>query len=344
MPPGKPRFGPHLRALILHGKEGYLRASYTERLQQAIEDAGLATDLVRFGGDPSTLADILDECRSPGLMVQHKIVVVDDADVLLKERKDDDTPAPPGARKPRKARELIEDYLENPSDTATLVLRAETWRPGRIDKRVAACGMTIKCEAERPDQLAAWAVGRAAEEYGATLQRNAARALVDRIGPDMGRIDTELAKLSCGTTDGTITPELVHDLVGFSREETAWIIQDAVMSRAHPEQILGKIRELLTVSRVPPLLCRFAFLDLATKLHVASRAAQAGRPKDVNFKLWGAGSAILAAGRHVRPDDAAALLRAAVDTDAAGKSGRGDEIIAVETLALRFIDVLRRAA
>jgi DNA polymerase-3 subunit delta len=276
-------------------------------------------------------------------MQQHKIVVVDDADEMLKDREDDDRG---GGRSSLRPRDLVQRYAEAPCDSATLVLRAEKWNKGKLDKAVERVGVVIKCDAPSPAEAAAWCVARARKAHDHALERDAASALVDKIGPDLGRLDGELAKLSAAVgVQRPITLAIVHELVGFTREETVWQIQDLVL-QSDPETVLGKIRDLVTVSRVPPLLCRFALIDLARKLHGSAAGFASGASQavlDANLKLWGPAKArILSIARRADPARLAELLRESVDADHAAKSGgSSDEVRDLERLAVRFASVLR---
>ena len=313
---------------------------YLDRLRESIAQAGIEADVIRFDAQTAKLADVLDECRSFGLMQQHKIVVVDNADEMLKDG--DDAPRGKGALRPR---DVVQRYVEAPVESATLVLRAERWNKGKLDKAVEKVGAVVKCEALAPQDAAAWAVGRAKKRYECVLEREAAAALVEKLGSDLGRIDTEVAKLSAAAGPGEpISLGLVHEMVGFSREETVWQIQDLVL-QADPETVLSKLDDLLTISRVPPILARFALVDLARKLHgvgagFAGGASQAAL--DANLKLWGSSKMkILSIARRAEPAKLADLLREAVEADFAAKSGgTRDEARALERLAVRFASVI----
>jgi DNA polymerase III delta subunit len=82
-----------------------------------------AVDEFNFDGATCSLADVLDELRSYGLMSQHKVVVVDNAEQFMQG---DDR------------RRAMERYAESPMQDATLILRSGGWRPGTFDKLVAA--------------------------------------------------------------------------------------------------------------------------------------------------------------------------------------------------------------
>lgn len=317
-----------VRVAILHGKEAFLRSAFTGQLRDAHAASGEPVDVLRFDGSEAPLAEILDECRSFGLMSQHKLVVVDNAEALA---------AREGARP------ALESYAKAPNETATLVLRAETWRPGNLDKAVKKVGVVKKCEAPDEATASAWARRRAEKRHGVSLPAEAARALVGKLGPDLGRIDAELGKLASAAgaegSGGVITAELVGELVGFTREEAVWGIQETLLT-ADAEGCLSKLRELITVSRVSPVLVRYAMVDLARKLHAGSRGLERGTPASVlrkELKLWGpAASAVLGAAGRISPESAASLLSSAVEADAGGKTGAGDEVRGLELLALRF--------
>ncbi|HMN40538.1 MAG TPA: hypothetical protein PKE29_06795, partial [Phycisphaerales bacterium] len=125
--------GAETRMLILHGSDRFLQDEKMQALAAALnkQHGADGVDTIRFDGQqgPRIIADVLDECRSCGLMQQHKVVVVDNAEMLLKETEGDEAPAKPaprGGRRapvPHTAREVLENYAAEPSSSATLVLR-----------------------------------------------------------------------------------------------------------------------------------------------------------------------------------------------------------------------------
>jgi len=321
--------GPACRILVLAGKEAFLREDYTTTLRKAIEATGAPVDLIRYDGATALPADVLDECRSYGMLGQHKIVVVDNADQFVKEE----------------SRPLVERYAQLPCDSATLVLRCDSWRKGNLDKMIARVGRIQPCDEETIPKATKSAVKFARETYQRTLEPDAAELLIARLGPDLGRIDSELAKLAAATTaDKPITLDLVRTMVTMTREEKAWVIQDYLLN-PDPEPALLKLRELVEVSRLDPVLIRWAYIDIARKLHAVAQdiargvpAAAAGRA----LRLWGpSASAIRSVGSRVPPHQLADLLHNAVEADFRGKTGQGDPVRTLEALTLRFADLSR---
>jgi DNA polymerase III delta subunit len=289
-------------------------------------------DTIRFDGQagPRILADVLDECRSTGLMQQHKVVVIDNAEMVIKEM-EDEAPAPPKAagRKrapaPHSPREILENYAADPSPTATLILRAATWRPGNL----------------------AWAQKRARESHKTSIDAKAAGALIATVGTELGRIDTELEKLAlaAGGEGQPITAALVEQMTGQSREEEFWAIQDRLLE-GNPGTTLAELRDLIEVSRHDPVAIGWAYMDAARRVHMAAAAVKQGTPlKSLArpLKIWGFGpefdrkiALMEQAARSAGPARAARLFNAVVAADAANKSSLGDPMRNLEVLTVRF--------
>jgi DNA polymerase III delta subunit len=137
--------GPEHRVVLLHGANTFLAAEYTTQLKDKLQAAHGALDVLHFDGKEHKLADVLDECRSFGLMQQHKMVVVDSAEELVKE---DNRP-------------LVERYAEQPTEGATLVLRATKWYKGKLDDKIAAVGIMVECGDIGEAMARTWAIRRA---------------------------------------------------------------------------------------------------------------------------------------------------------------------------------------
>ena len=320
-----------IRVLVLHGQEEFLRNEHLRRLEAALEEACGGFERFDFDGRSVDAATVLDELRSFGLMQEHKLVVVDDADEFLSAG----------------ARSAIERYAEAPMEQATLVLRATRWNRGKLDTLVQKVGQLLKCDQPTEGQAAAWCVARAAKRHDAELDRDAATLLVERIGTNLTRLDTEVGKLlSAATGDKPhITRDLVVELVGMSREEEAWELQSALLQRG-ADGGLRMLRQLREISRTPDVLITWSLVDLARKLHDAARLLAAGRPEGSvakTLRLWGPSqSAILSAARKLGPGRAAQMLKDAIGTVEAMRSGRaGGPDRTLEAMVVRMADTVR---
>ncbi|GAB5497386.1 MAG: DNA polymerase III subunit delta [Phycisphaerales bacterium] len=322
--PTQPTLDPKGAIFVFHGKDAFLRADYTSQLRDKLLETHGEIETIHFDGTRDAFADVLDECRSFGLMQQHKLVVVESADQLVK-----------GAGRP-----LLERYADAPVDGATLVLRCDTWHKGNVDKLIVSSGGEVhKCEGLAPNEAAAWAVKRAKEHHGVKLERDGAMLLVDRVG-ELGRIDSELGKLAVDAGKGSITREMVAETVGMTREEEVWSIQSMILSSG-PEELLTQLRVILdNTKQDQSVITLWACMDLCRKLHSASQAlAQGQNPASIagSLKLWGPSrDAIMGAARRIHPVQAGRLLSLAVEADRKSKSGLGKADRLLERLTLQI--------
>jgi len=310
---------PSMRVVILHGKDGFTILERLKRFQRALTDTHGEVSRFDFDGATARVVDVIDELRTFGLLATHKLIVVDKADQFVAGEE---------------ARRALERYAESPMQEATLVLRAETWRPGNLDKLVAKVGTVLKCEPPDDAVASEWCARRAEKAHGVTIGGDAIQALVSRVGSDLARLDTELAKFGAYLAtepEGSriVTKALVTALTGQSREEAAWSVQEALLS-GRPAEAIRRVRELVEISQAPEQLILWSLVDLARKMHDAARLLEEGQPEQGvarQVKLWGASTTpTLRAARALGPSGATRFLAAAIDLDRRSKSGQAGEL------------------
>lgn len=301
-----------MRVVVLTGKDGFLRVERTRQLAEALDAVHGSVDRFEIDGAGAQLSAVLDELRSYGLLSPHKLVILDNAEVFM------------GVEEKRRA---MERYAENPLQESTLLMRAAgRWSPGKFDKIVeAGGGAVIKCEAPSDADAIKWCGVRSAKKHGVELEAGSADLLVERIGPDLARLDSELGKLAAAAGEGKpITRTLVAEFVGLSREEQAWEIQ-SVLLRSGTKAALEKLNELIHIGGVPEVMIGWSIVDILRKVHDASRLLAAGQNEFAiakQLRLWGeAQSLVIETARSIDPNSAARLLDLAVRTDARTKSG-----------------------
>ncbi len=347
---------------VLHGEERSLILDKTVAYQAALESLHGQCEVITFDGNSARVADVLDELRSTGLIATHKLVIIDNAELLLKEKDDDvgspAAPAPSHSSSSRTPRELMENYAKRPESTSTLVLRAGTWRAGKLDKFIAESGGVVeKFVQMEPVEAGTWVVKRALSHHACVITPDAAAELVNLSGVGMARLDSDLGKLAvlalenaaspvpasaskaAGAPRPTITRDMVRALVGDSREEALWDIQTHALS-GNANEALRQLHRALEVSDHEPVAIGIAYVDLARKLDSAARGLAANEnPRALagRLKLWGRTSdMILRIAGRLSPADAHELFRHAIDTDRRNKSGEGDQIHNLEALTLHF--------
>jgi DNA polymerase III subunit delta len=195
-----------------------------EALSAILHQLPANTQRVDVDGQIAELAEILDELRSFALFGSGKSVVVRNADEFVS-----------------RFREQLEDYVAAPSSSATLILRFSSLPTNqRIYKAILKTGQIEKCDP--PKDLAPWIIQRATQSHKATITPDAARLLADLIGDDLGRLDSELAKLAIGSNK--IGTEEIAATVPFQRERQMWDLTNA-LAAGNREDALKRWRQLL---------------------------------------------------------------------------------------------------
>ena len=177
-------------------------------------------------------------------------------------------------------RTQLEDYVARPSRSGVLVLDLDSLPSNtRLYKSIAAEGLLVDCGAPAPARLNKWLGSWAKQHHGAELSPAAAETLVELIGPELGLLDQELAKLALlAGKDRKITPELVGRSVGGWRTKTTWEMLDAALDGKTQEAMLQLDRLLASgeqpigiLGQISASLRRFA---AATRLVLQAEAAR----------------------------------------------------------------------
>ena len=320
--------GTGTRILLLHGPDPVAKREALERLSAALEAEHGELEWTRFDGREANAATVLDELRTFSMLGRYKVVVVDAAEELITSN-----------------RSVLERYAERPVSGATLVLRAEQIRPGKLEKRIESVGAVVACEP--PDAAAArrWLVETAEARHGASLAPEAADALIERVGADRQRLETELEKLATmAGSAGAIGAELVMQQVGAAGEARAWALQTELFealaaNRFDAERPIATAREAVELTGESDVLLLFVVADGMRKLASGARLREAGVsereiPKRVG--VFGPGrDPYLRALKRVGPRAATRLLDRAMALDRRSKSGLGTAARAVETFCAR---------
>ena len=306
---------PGMPVVVLHGPETFLIEEYTRRLSNGLEQLHGEIEHFMFDGASCSLSTVLDELRSYGLMQSHKLVVIDNAGEFM--RGSGHRPA-------------MERYASDPMSEATLLMRSRDWRPGNFDKAVKAKGTVVKCEAPGEADALRWCSARAEKQYGVEIAQPAAQLLVERIGPVLSRLDTELGKLASSIETsadhpGVISKEAVVELVGLGREEQAWLIQEPIL-RGDRAETIRTVHALYDISRAPSVLMMWACIDLARKLHEAAILLEQGQPASSlgrPLQLWGAAArSVPAAAGRLGSSKTRVMFHHLLDLDRMSKTGR----------------------
>ncbi len=243
------------------GDDPYLRRETMDAIVASAlgPDPDLAA-VTRLAGDRAELVDVLDELRTLPFLSRRRVVIVENADPFITAHRAD-----------------LEAYVEHPSPTGTLVLVPKTWPSNtRLAKAVTKVGESIDCKAPREAELPEWLIRLAKDHENTTLDPDAARLLVELVGPEVGLLASEVAKLATYVgTAARIRRQDVARMVGAGRVETIWRVLDAATT-GKPASALDDLDRLLTSGEHPVGLLAAMSASLR-KLHHAGALRAARR-------------------------------------------------------------------
>jgi len=258
------------------GDEPFLKRLVLTELRRRAAGEGGEFSGTELEGDRATARDVFDELSTISLFGGGpRVVIIEDADKFVTTY-----------------RERLEDYAAKPAPSGVLVLEVGTWASNtRLYKAVAALGGNIQCVAPAPAALVKWLGGWAKRRHGAKLDHDAAEMLVEAVGPELGLLDQELAKLASAAGAEAISCELVDKFVGSWLTKTAWDMIDAALEGRAPEAMKQLDRLLSSGEHPIALLAQMAstLRRFAAATRMLEAAEQGGRRAQSRALLQEAG-------------------------------------------------------
>ncbi|MBM3140059.1 MAG: DNA polymerase III subunit delta [Chloroflexi bacterium] len=195
-------------------------------------------------------------------------------------------------------------------------------------------------------EVAAWLDARASER-GIAIEPRATEALVGLIGPQLRLLASELEKVATYTGGRAITAEDVHLLTPQAREESVFNLVDAVVE-GRGAAALRVLTQILEDGGQPPAYLQ-AMLARQVRHLVRATELLEGRADERAIGTATGVSNAFALGKLVR--QARAITREAAEqslreierSDQLVKTGKLNEVLAIELLALRLSLIAERA-
>lgn len=233
--------------------------------------------------------------------------------------------------------QVAEALAAIPPDT-TIALVAHGKAPAALKKAVEVAGgeelaFEAPKEREMPKRLVA-----DARELGFTLEIDAARMLVERMGARSVRLRTELERLALWAGEGgTVGAADLEAMISDTSEEAIWTLADAI-TEGDEAKTLNVAEQLVSQGEALPRIIYSVAPRLRQAL-VAAREIEAGRPpKDVASGLSMHPYAAKMLVQRVRgrsPADLDASIRALADLELWSRGGSDYPEAVAFTFALR---------
>ena len=197
------------------GEEGF----YTDRLTDYIAENVLPEDERGFNqtvfyGLDTTMDAVVDAARSFPMMADRQVIIVKEAQLI-------------------KNTDALLSYLKHPQPTTVLVFAHKN---GSLDKRkkIAAelekVGAVLEFKKLKDEQLPTF-VNNYMRGKGVVADEKTVQMICESIGADLSRLASEIDKLLLVLPEGcqVITPELVEENIGISKEYNNYELQNALI-------------------------------------------------------------------------------------------------------------------
>ena len=209
---------------VLQGEEPY----YIDRLQQLIIDTALTEDqrdfnLSLYYGNTANVREVISACQQYPAFAERKVVVVREAQLIPKQQghKND--------------LDLLASYAEKPLATTVLVIchKGGTLKSKPFTDALKATGTGVVFDSNKVKEgrdLNTLIVNYA-NSLGCNIDSKATSMLADHIGTDIARLFSELDKLAMLAEDKNITPLLIEQNIGISKDFNNFELEEALARR-----------------------------------------------------------------------------------------------------------------
>lgn len=171
---------------------------------------------VLFGSDV-TASQVVDAARRYPMMAERQVVIVKEAQNLRNT-------------------EAIEKYMKQPMPQTILVM---CHKNGKIDgrkreyvKAVQQAGVLFESQKMKERELPAFIEGYLRQRE-TTIDHKSTQLIADAVGSDLSRLTSELDKvlISLPANDRRVTPQVVEDQIGVSKDYNGFELRDAIVNR-----------------------------------------------------------------------------------------------------------------
>ena len=210
--------GKYAPVYYLMGDEPY----YIDQISDYIAEHALSPEerdfnqTVLFGSDVSA-STVADAARRYPMMAQRQVVIVKEAQNIRNT-------------------EALEKYMKQPMATTVLVM---CHKNGRIDgrkreyvKAIQQAGVLFESTKLRDRELAPF-IENYLRERQTAIDPKSTQLIAEAIGADLSRLTSELDKVLIALPEGDrrITPQVVEDQIGVSKDFNGFELRDAIVNR-----------------------------------------------------------------------------------------------------------------
>ncbi len=243
---------------VVYGDENFLKREVVQAIRRRVlDDGGDEMAYSIHDGDKAQFAEVHDELETMPFFSPLRLVIVDNADPFV-----------------TRFRSALEKKVGHLPAMGVLVLLVKSFPANTRLYKLVGEESAIACKSPAAFRLPPWCLKWCPARHGKQIASHAASLLVDLVGPEMGLLDQEMAKLAIYVgAQERIEAGDVDKLVGRSRAENTWKIFDAI-GAGRPEEALGILDRLLDQGEEPLRLLGACSMQMRRLAQAARLALQ----------------------------------------------------------------------
>ena len=316
---------------IYHGPDDFSRAEKITELKAALGDPSVAElNISNLNGQGLTLSDIRRDADAMPFLASRRLVIVTGYLNYIADKKAE--------------QQALIDYLGHFSPTTDLVLAETESLPSQhpVLKAAAAVNAAIVHFGELDrHNLQPWLIKRA-QEHGATIEPGAAEMLGRLVGSELRALDNELEKLALYVAgQRPISRADVELLVPYTEEAEQFGMSNALGQR-NARRAYDQLRKELDEGKSPMAILGSITAQIRGLLEVKDMAERGLSAQEIaRAKGWKSDYAAKMRLREAANFSIARLeqiLEMLLETDLAIKTGRMDQLLALDTLIAQLCE------
>lgn len=314
--------GKYKQVYLLYGEERYLRRQYRDKLRQALCEDGDSMNTHFYEGKNIAVEEIIDLAETLPFLAQRRVIFITESGLF------------------RSGGEKMAEYLSNPSETTFFIFtETEVDKRSKLYKAVQAKGYAAEFTPQDENILKRWVAATLAKE-GKKITENTVQLFLSKTGTDMENIRTELEKLICYCmARDIVTDKDVEDICATRVSSHIFDMIDAIAAKRQ-KQALELYYDLLALKE-PPMRILFLIARQCNMLLQVKELKSKGYDSRTIASKMGVAPFIvnkcLGQASKFRSSTLRTAVEKCVETEAAVKTGRMNDVMSVEILMLSVL-------
>lgn len=309
------------RVYLFTGEESYLRNQYSKTLRDALISADETLNLAEYSGNGIDAKEVIETAETAPFLSDYRVVTITESD-FFKTSQDD----------------LAEYMKAIPEYTVIIFTQEEVDKKRKLYKAIKDNGHIVECSKQTEETLSKWILSKIKNEKK-EITGSALRLFLNRVGDDMENVLSELEKLLCYTLNKDSITEA--DVKAICSEQTTDKVFEMIdlMSTGEQKRALSLYYDLLTL-KTPPFKIMALIARQYNILFQVKCLRNSGTDKKqiasaVKVSPYFVDKYISISNRY-SVDALKEAMELCADYDAAFKSGKLNDTMAVEMLIVKF--------